>query len=167
MTSAWWPTWSLKMMKHLDTGEFRHFLQQTLPAYMIPSVFVKLITFPLTANGKIDRRALPKPKVSDMRAAVTYTAPRTPLEQQLADIWAPILKLEQVDIHDDFFELGGHSLLAMQVIARIHEVIQVELPLRQLFETPTIEAIALSITQRQLDGLNEAELVQFFADSQD
>jgi amino acid adenylation domain-containing protein len=151
----------------LDTGEFRQFLQQTLPAYMIPSVFVKLITFPLTANGKIDRRALPKPKVSDMRAAVTYTAPRTPLEQQLADIWAQILKLEQVGMHDNFFELGGHSLLAMQVIARIHDVIQVEVPLRQLFETPTIEAIALSITQRQLDGLNEAELVQFFADSDD
>ena len=121
----------------------------------------------MTANGKINRRALPKPKVSDMQAAVTYTAPQTPVEQKLADIWAQILKLEQVGIHDNFFNLGGHSLLAMQVIARIHDVIQVELPLRQLFETPTIEELALSITQQQLDGLNEAELSRFFADSKD
>jgi acyl-CoA synthetase (AMP-forming)/AMP-acid ligase II/acyl carrier protein len=151
----------------IDTGEFRQFLQQTLPAYMIPSAFVKSTTFPLTANGKINRRALPKPEISDMRAAVSYIAPRTPLEQQLADIWAQILKRERVGIRDDFFELGGHSLLATQVIARIQDVIQLELPLRQLFETPTIEEIALSITQRELQGLNDAELVQFFADSQD
>jgi acyl carrier protein len=151
----------------LDTDALRQFLQQTLPAYMIPSAFVKLNTFPLTANGKIDRRALPKPKVSDVQAAATFIAPRTPLEQQLAYIWAQILKLDQVGIRDNFFELGGHSLLATQVIARIHDLIQVELPLRQLFETPTIEATALNITKQQLDGLNEADLAQFFADSQD
>jgi amino acid adenylation domain-containing protein len=147
----------------LDTAEFRQFLQKTLPAYMIPSAFVKLHTYPLTASGKINRRALPKPKVSDMQAAVIYIAPRTPLEQRLADIWAQILKLEQVGIHDNFFELGGHSLLATQVIARIHDVIQVEMPLRQFFETPTIEEIALGITLKQLDGLNEAELEQYFS----
>jgi len=150
-----------------DTDEFRQFLQQTLPAYMIPSAFVKLHALPLTANGKIDRRALPKPKVSDMQAAATYLAPRTPLEQQLACIWAQILKLDQVGIRDNFFEIGGHSLLATQVVARIRDVIQVDLPLRQLFETPTVEAIALNITQQQLDGLDETYLLQFFADSQD
>jgi len=146
----------------LDTGEFRQFLQQTLPAHMIPSAFVNLNTFPLTTNGKINRRALPKPSLSDMQATVTYIAPKTPLEQQLADIWKKMLKLEQVGIHDNFFELGGHSLLAMQIISRIHEVIQVELPLPQMFEAPTIEQMALSITQQQLDGLNEAELAQLF-----
>lgn len=146
----------------LDTGEFRQLLQQTLPAHMIPSAFVNLNTFPLTTNGKINRRALPKPSLSDMQATVTYIAPKTPLEQQLADIWKKMLKLEQVGIHDNFFELGGHSLLAMQIISRIHEVIQVELPLPQMFEAPTIEQMALSITQQQLDGLNEAELAQLF-----
>lgn len=84
------------------------------------------------------------------------------MERRLADLWATLLKLEQVGTHDNFFEIGGHSLLAMRVIAHIRDIIGVELPLRQLFETPTIEQIARSIIQQQLDGLNEAELAQFF-----
>jgi acyl-CoA synthetase (AMP-forming)/AMP-acid ligase II/acyl carrier protein len=135
----------------VESGELRQFLQQTLPAYMIPSVFVELNTFPLTANGKIDRRALPKPEGSDMQPAANHTAPRTAMEKQLADIWSQTFNLEQVGIRDNFFELGGHSLLAMKLIARVRDVMQVELPLRQLFDTPTIEGIALSIDQQQSD----------------
>jgi acyl carrier protein len=106
---------------------------------MIPSAFVQLESLPLTPNGKVDRRALPKPEASDIQAAAIYVAPRNPLEQQLADIWAEVLQLEQVGIHDNFFELGGHSLLATQVMARLRTILELEIPLRALFEAPTIE----------------------------
>ena len=149
------------------TGRLRQFLQHTLPAYMIPSAFVQLNTMPLTANGKINRRALPEPTAQDVQAAITCIGPRTPLEQQLAGIWAQILKLEQVSIHDNFFELGGHSLLAIKAIARIHDVLQVELTLRQFFDSPTVEGLARNIIQERLGEFNESELVQFFEEIKD
>jgi amino acid adenylation domain-containing protein len=131
----------------LATAEFRQFLQRTLPDYMIPAAFVRLEALPLTPNGKVDRRALPKPDASDIQAAAVYVAPRNPLEQQLAQVWAEVLKLEQVGIHDNFFELGGHSLLAMQVIARMQTACQVNLSLRRLFATSTIAGLAESVDQ--------------------
>lgn len=118
--------------------EFRSFLQSKLPDYMVPSTFLLLDALPLTPNGKVDRCALPAPDSSQLDQSATFVAPRTPVEQQLADIWASVLKLEQVGIHNNFFELGGHSLLATQVMSRLRQAFGVELPLRTLFEAPTV-----------------------------
>ncbi|MCK5522105.1 MAG: amino acid adenylation domain-containing protein [Thiomargarita sp.] len=115
----------------------RQFLKEKLPDYMVPSAFVELEAIPLTPNGKVDRRALPVP---DMLGGIEadFVPPHTPAEEILATIWAEILKVEKVGIHDNFFELGGHSLLATQVMSRIRDAFEVELPLRELFESPTI-----------------------------
>ncbi|HYO72515.1 MAG TPA: amino acid adenylation domain-containing protein, partial [Archangium sp.] len=125
----------------LDTADLRTFLKQSLPEYMVPSAFVSLEALPLTPNGKVDTKALPAPEASALQSA-TYVAPRNELEQRLAGIWAQVLHLERVGLHDHFFELGGHSLLGTQVVARIRSAFQVELPLRALFEAPTVAALA-------------------------
>src|SRR5205823_6921985 len=98
--------------------DLRGFVQQKLPGYMVPAAFVLLERLPLTANGKIDRGALPAPDQPRPDLGTSYVAPRTVLEQQLAAIWGDVLGLERIGIHDNFFELGGHSLLAMRVTAR-------------------------------------------------
>ncbi len=118
--------------------ELRQHLAKTLPDYMVPSAFMRLDAFPLTSNDKVDRRALPKPSSADKLTSSSYVAPRSPLEQELVEIWAKVLKPERIGIHDNFFELGGHSLLATQVISQIREALSVELPLTTLFESPTI-----------------------------
>src|SRR4029077_18852139 len=120
--------------------------REKLPEYMVPSVFIPLERLPLTANGKLDRRALPVPDEHRPELATAYVAPRDGVEEQLAAIWAEVLGLERVGIHDNFFELGGHSLLATQVIARANSVLDVDLALRRLFETPTIAALAAEIS---------------------
>jgi acyl carrier protein len=120
------------------TRELRSFLQAKLPNYMVPSTFVMLAALPLTPNGKVDRRALPAPDQERPLLEEAFVAPRTPVEEALAGIWADVLGLTQVGIHDHFLELGGHSLLATQIIARLREAFQVELPLRSLFEAPTV-----------------------------
>jgi amino acid adenylation domain-containing protein len=122
--------------------ELHCFLKQKLPDYMIPSAFVFLATLPLTPNGKVDRRALPLPDQLRPDLSVRFVAPRSLIEQQIADIWAQILKLEHIGIHDNFFELGGHSLLATQVISRLRQTFCVEVPLRYLFEKPTVAEIS-------------------------
>jgi len=119
------------------TDELRSFLKIKLPDYMVPSAFVRLDTLPLTPNGKVDRRALPKPEIEDT-VTTKFVPPCTPVEEQLASIWASVIGIEQVGLYDNFFELGGHSLLATQVISRIRQVFEVELPLRALFEAPTV-----------------------------
>jgi acyl carrier protein len=109
---------------------------------MVPNLFVGLETLPLTPNGKIDRNALPQPEATRRDLLVSYVAPRTPVEHQIADIWAQVLKLDQVGIHDNFFELGGYSLLAIQIVSRLRPALQVEIPLPILFELPTVAALA-------------------------
>ncbi len=133
-----------------DTASFspaklRQALQARLPEYMVPAACVLLSTLPLTPNGKVDRRALPVPDWT--REAEEYVAPRTPTEQTLAGLWADVLHLEQIGIHDNFFTLGGHSLLATQLLAQILETFQAQLPLRALFEAPTIAAFATLLEQ--------------------
>ncbi|HEY9652604.1 MAG TPA: condensation domain-containing protein, partial [Coleofasciculaceae cyanobacterium] len=126
-------------------SELRSFLRQKLPDYMVPSAFVILDSLPLTPNGKVDRRALPVCDRTKLKSEETFISPRTPIEEVLAGIWAQVLGCESVDIHDNFFDLGGHSLLATQVMGRLRSVLQVELPLRCLFELPTIAELAESI----------------------
>jgi acyl-coenzyme A synthetase/AMP-(fatty) acid ligase/acyl carrier protein len=130
------------------TQDLRNYLKQKLPGYMVPSAFVFLESLPVTPNGKVDRIALPLPDQSRPELEENYVAPRTSIEEALAGIWAEILKLERVGIHDNFFDLGGHSLLATQVISRVRRAFQVEIPLRAMFEKPTVEELAIAIMER-------------------
>ncbi|MFP2934076.1 condensation domain-containing protein, partial [Pyxidicoccus sp. 3LG] len=127
----------------LDTSTLRDFLRGHLPEHMVPSLFMALDAFPLTPNGKVDRKALPAPEQT--ATSRQYVAPRTQTEQTLADLWAQLLGLPRVGATDSFFELGGHSLLATQLVSRIRAAFSVELPLRTLFEAPTLEALARRI----------------------
>jgi acyl carrier protein len=126
--------------------EIRQFLKAKLPDYMVPNAFVILAALPLTANGKIDRRALPPPE-SGSEASDKYVAPRTPMEEILATIWSEVLKVQKVGINDNFFELGGHSLLATQLVAQIRDRLEIELPLRQLFNSATLAELAQGLEQ--------------------
>jgi amino acid adenylation domain-containing protein len=130
----------------ITIDEIRQFLKAKLPDYMVPNAFVILAALPLTANGKIDRRALPPPE-SGSEVSDKYVVPRTPMEEILATIWSEVLKVEKVGINDNFFELGGHSLLATQLVAQIRDRLKVELPLRQLFNTATLAELAQGIEQ--------------------
>ncbi|MGJ5672511.1 MAG: non-ribosomal peptide synthase/polyketide synthase [Nostochopsis sp.] len=132
-------------------GELRQFVKAKLPDYMIPNAFVILESLPLTSNGKVDRRALPAP--DSYSNSDKYIAPRTPIEELLAQIWAQVLKVEQVGIDNNFFELGGHSLLATQLVSRIRNIFQVELPLREFFAAPTVAELAHLIEQLQQQDL--------------
>jgi amino acid adenylation domain-containing protein len=132
-------------------GELRAFLQEKLPDYMVPAVFVLLEALPLSANGKVDRRALPCFDATCLELAESFVAPRNAVEEVLAQIWSDILGNERVGIHDNFFALGGHSLLATKVIAQIREALDLELPLSRLFETPTVADLATMILQSAED----------------
>ena len=125
----------------------RGFLKAKLPDHMAPSTFVFLDALPLTLNGKVDRQALPGDTGVRPDLEKAFVPPRSPAEKALAGIWAHLLGLEQVGVHDNFFELGGHSLLATQVIARLGDALQVELPLCRLFEAPTVSEFAQAIEE--------------------
>lgn len=129
--------------KHgLESPSLRAHLQSKLPDYMLPTAFVMLDFFPLTPNGKLDRKALPIPDQSHRIQSTDFMPPKTPFEELIAEIWKDVLKLEKVGIHDNFFELGGHSLLATQVIARFRQALELDISLRTLFEHPTIAGLA-------------------------
>ena len=127
---------------NIAQSELRAHLQTRVPEYMVPSVFMLLEQFPLTTNGKVDRKALPLPEQTDMRQGQDYVAPRNATEAAIAFIVAEVLGLERVGIHDNFFEIGGHSLLATQVIARVQDMLSVTVPLKGLFEQPTVAGLA-------------------------
>ncbi|MBN3890742.1 MAG: non-ribosomal peptide synthase/polyketide synthase [Nostoc sp. JL31] len=129
-------------------SELRQFLKAKLPDYMVPNAIVILESLPLTPNGKVDRRALPIPDLHSEQQD-KFVAPRNPMEEMLALLWAQVLKVELLGIHDNFFELGGHSLLATQLVSRIRNVFKVELPLRELFARATVAELAQSIRQLQ------------------
>ncbi len=131
----------------LAIAQLRHLLKAQLPEYMVPDAFVILEALPLTPNGKINRQALPAPKNTRLDLQNSYVPPRTPVEEILVSIWSQVLNQQQVEIYNNFFELGGHSLLATQVISRVYEAFNVELPLRYLFESPTVADLALHIDQ--------------------
>ncbi|MCL1463268.1 non-ribosomal peptide synthetase [Argonema galeatum] len=131
-----------KLIPHL-----RSFLHEKLPDYMMPDRFVLLEALPLTPNGKVDRRSLPAPDTSRPDLEENYVAPRTPIEEILAGIWAEVLGIERVGIYDNFLELGGHSLLAIQIDSRLRNTLKVELPVGSLFGSPTIASLAQRILE--------------------
>ncbi|WP_420126422.1 non-ribosomal peptide synthase/polyketide synthase [Longimicrobium sp.] len=133
-----------------EAGALREHLRRSLPEHMVPSAFVSLDALPLTPNGKLDRKALPAPDLAS--AGERYVAPRTPVEEVLAEIWAEVLRLERVGVTESFFELGGHSLLATRVVSRVREVFGVELPLRALFERPTVGELAGRVEEMRRAG---------------
>jgi hypothetical protein len=124
------------------------YLRERLPSYMAPSTFVFLEKFPTVSSGKVNRRALPAPP-HERSGSANFVAPRNEVEQTLAEIWASVLRLDRVGVHDNFFESGGHSLLGTQVISRIRERLHVELPLRSIFEATTVEALSLAVSRAQ------------------
>lgn len=121
--------------------ELRDYLKSRLPEYMVPSIFVALESLPMLPNGKLNRRALPEPEWEKSTSESAYFAPRTPSEELMCEIWAQVLEVERVGLDDEFFVLGGHSLLATQLVSRVREAFGVELPLRSLFERPTVRSL--------------------------
>ena len=140
-----------------DSSELRSFLKTKLPDYMLPSAFEFLAALPLTANGKLDRKALPAPDHTQFVSSRIFIAPRTANEQTVAEIWSSVLGFEKVGIQDNFFDLGGHSLLAIQIMLRLSDRFRTLLPLRMIFEKPNVEELALEITNSLVErnGLNE------------
>ena len=131
----------------LTPADLRGFLRGRLPEHMLPSALVLLEELPLTPNGKVDRKALPAPDAARADAAHEFVAPRTPTEEELARVWAGLLRVERVGVHDNFFDLGGHSLLAAQLIGVVRDTFRVELPLRRLFEAPTVAGLAAAVEE--------------------
>jgi acyl carrier protein len=130
--------------------ELKLWLKKQLPEYMVPSTYVVLDAFPLTPNGKVDRRALPAPGAPRLDTQASYVAPRTDTEKKLAEIWAEVLRIDHIGVNHDFFALGGHSLLATQVISRIQRQFNRELPLQALFEHPTVAGLSKEIDEMKM-----------------
>ncbi|HSF40381.1 MAG TPA: amino acid adenylation domain-containing protein [Thermoanaerobaculia bacterium] len=137
----------------LDVAALGAYLGSRLPSFMVPSTWVELAALPLTRTGKVDRRALPAPWETTMGGVgAAYEAPRTAAEEMLAGIWGDLLRRERVGVHDNFFALGGHSLLATQVVSRLRDRLGVELPVRALFEQPTVAGLAALLSDHSEGG---------------
>ncbi|MVF12550.1 amino acid adenylation domain-containing protein [Ketobacter sp. MCCC 1A13808] len=147
----------------VDLTELKGFLGKSLPDYMVPKAYVLLDAFPLTANGKVDKKALPEPDDS-LHARNQFVAPRNDTEEALTQIWKEVLNLDQIGVTDNFFDLGGHSLLATQVVSRVRDHFNVDLPLSALFEEPTIENIALHLLQAELSSADDLEMADLLAE---
>ncbi|MBD3184085.1 AMP-binding protein, partial [Candidatus Poribacteria bacterium] len=144
--------------------EMREFLEQTLPDYMIPAVFMTLDDIPLTPNGKIDWQALPETKLDRPELNTPFKPPGTPIEAKLTDIWSLVLGISEVGIQDDFFDLGGHSLLATQVVSRVEQNFGIKIKLDTIFQSPTIEEIALIIDQKKIEKPGKENLDKLLDD---
>jgi acyl-coenzyme A synthetase/AMP-(fatty) acid ligase/acyl carrier protein len=141
-------------------SDLRRFVRERLPEHMMPSGFVLLDELPRAPNGKVDRKALPEPGRSRPELDTAFAAPGTPVETQLAGIWSDVLSLDKVGIHDNFFDLGGHSLAATRVIARVIERFQLELPVKALFDSPTVADMAAVITRNQANQAEQGDLAR-------
>jgi acyl carrier protein len=140
-----------------STADLRTALKTSLPEYMVPSAFVRVDAFPLLPNGKIDTRSLPAPDYSRADMNDAFVAPRNPIEEGVAAIWSEVLGVGRIGVHDNFFELGGHSLIATQLISRIRAMFNVELPLRKLFEAPTVAELAAAVAEVQVPADGEVD----------
>jgi amino acid adenylation domain-containing protein len=138
--------------------ELRGFLKESLPEYMVPEVFIMMDALPLTANGKLDLRALPAPAAQRPLQAQHLAAPRTPIEETLAGLWKEVLNVEQVGIQDNFFDLGGHSLIAIKLVSRIRTEFNVELALADFFAAATIEALGEKVEEALIEASDSAEI---------
>ncbi|OQY29315.1 MAG: hypothetical protein B6244_04175 [Candidatus Cloacimonetes bacterium 4572_55] len=151
----------------LSGSELRRFLQQSLPNYMIPAVIILLDSFPLTPNGKIDRRALPTPEFSRQDSTKGFVSPLDDFDRQLARLWEEVLDVRPIGMTDHFFELGGHSLLATRLISGIQESFRIKLPLRELFDKPTISELSrkikLTIQEQEETGASDASEQRFIS----
>lgn len=147
----------------LDHQDLRAHVTNLLPAHMIPSVFIPLEKIPLTASGKVDRKSLPPPD-EKLENTAEFIAPRDPIEEDLAKLWAEVLKTPRVGIYDNFFDLGGHSLTATRLVARVRSSYHVELPLRRLFETPNIAGMAAALVQEMLEQAEKSEVEELLAE---
>jgi amino acid adenylation domain-containing protein len=166
------PQWGRRMRALVPA--LREAARARLPEYMVPSAFVVLEALPVTVNGKVDRGALPAPDTPGSRG--TYVAPRTPAEERMAAIWAEVLGVERVGGEDNFFELGGHSLLATRVVSRMRSALQVELPVRALFEAPTVARLAAAVERAEreatlrlldeLEGMDAGELARLLEEEE-
>ena len=171
-TSGWWritpasrQTAGARQERSRSGESCAAHLAARLPEYMVPAAYVRLETLPLTANGKLDRKALPAPE-GDAYAVRGYEAPEGEMETTLAEIWAEVLKVERVGRHDNFFELGGHSLLAVRVMSRMRQALDVEVAISDLFAHPVLSDFARGVEEcgasrscRRLRGLNAAERI--------
>mgnify|MGYP006277890017 CR=1 FL=1 len=138
-----------------SVNDLRHFMSQRLPDYMVPATFVFLESMPLTPSGKIDRHALPMPDLSRPELHVEYVAPRNDTEEKLVEICKDLLRIDKVGVNDNFFDLGGHSLLATQFMSRMRDQFSVELPLRVLFEKPTVAGLAEAVEEAKMTAPKE------------
>jgi len=148
----------------LTPEELRALLKPKLPEYMVPAAFVVLESLPINANGKVDRKALPEPPAERMGGEDLYVAPRTPVEEEVARIWCELLALPRVGILDDFFLQGGHSLLATRVVSRLREAFGVDVPLRVMFEAPTVAGLAEVVEGLQLEQADGDALDRLLAE---
>ncbi|MFC1712325.1 AMP-binding protein [Candidatus Poribacteria bacterium] len=139
-------------------SELRRFLKEKLPGYMVPSAFVIMSDSPLTVTGKVDRLALPAPSTARPELENPFVAPRTPVEETLAELWSKVLGFDEVGICDSFFDLGGHSLMATQIISRVIDTFQVKLPLSSLFQSPTVADMAEVIVQNLAEKAQQREI---------
>jgi acyl-coenzyme A synthetase/AMP-(fatty) acid ligase/aryl carrier-like protein len=138
----------------------RALISKTLPEFMVPAAYVLLDAMPLTAHGKLDRRALPAPTVENIATTAEYIAARTPLERELAAIWRESLELERVGIDENFFDIGGHSLSAMRMVVRIRSVLGIDVPIACLFQNPTIETLAMAMDGMRSSIQNDGDLLR-------
>jgi len=140
-----------------STSDLRGFLQDRLPIYMLPSVFILLEALPLLPNGKLDRRSLPAPDHLQPELAATYVAPRTELEQTIATIWQEVLQVAKVGLYDNFFDLGGHSLLMIQVHSKLRQILNRDVSMIEMFKYPTVNSFAKYLSQEKIDALSSLE----------
>ena len=151
-------------MPGLTVSALRSALAAKLPDYMIPSAFVMLDKFPVIGIGKIDRAALPLPDNGRPALDLPYVPPRSSIEVELTRIWSAVLAVDRVGIHDNFFDLGGHSLTASRVISRVIQTFQLELPIKALFDAPTVAEMAAVIEAHQGKKVGEADLERMLAE---
>ena len=147
--------------------DLKAYLLSKLPSFMVPSAFVPLDALPLSPSGKVNRDALPKPTADALHLGKQYSPPRSPIEQELTNIWASLLGVERVGINDNFFDLGGHSLLATQVVSRVRQTYGLDIPLQRMFETPTVAELAHAIVRSIAETGSDEDLTQAFAEIED